>query len=858
MKKLLLKLWRDIKETKGQFISIMLVIALGCLFFAGMIEGSASIGRQVDTFYKTQNFADATGYFMYTNQLAVNEIEKDANVTAAEGRNTFYTSTTIDGGKKCDLTVMTLTSKVNIPLVTEGTLPARNECLVDYIFAEAYHIKIGDTVSFDINALSNVDLILAEGRDLEQKSEFKSVPYSFTVSGFYHSPELLYKLNAMDVAASANEFGFVLVNHSDINPFADGAMINGITSAMPGYKIPLLNCDDISVPVFNEIITDSTNDTEVTKLFESYTINSMDDLKEIFKDPNTRPAGLYMYTLLQKNTPSEAAFRPAFSQIQNLVSVIPMIFFLVAAIITFISLSKTVDNQRTQIGIMQAMGVSKGNIYFTYLLYALIAATIGALVGGFAGCYSIPFVYNMSFNIQFNMPMMQLDIQVYYIVVGLIIAVAVALLSAFVSCHRTLKEIPAQALRPKPPKKTRKILLERWKWFWGKIGFGAKMIFRNIFLHKTRILLSSVGVIGCLALLIGGLGLKDRVDFIMRHYAASGNYDIQATINSTTNIETLDYDMVIGEDPSENIASITFAPQLSLKISFQGKTKDVTTIALPSDKSMEHFSKSNLDTVNLYRDYGSNDKLQFTEKTFALPEIFASDMGIQVGDVISVSTYTNDNQNVKTTIRVTDIIMQYLDQTAYASYEIFQNAGFGLYADSCYIDLKNPSDIDQAKSILASREEIRSARTFTELADNAKSQVSILDAVVTLIIAGAAVLAIAVIYNITSINVLERTREIATLMVLGYKKHETNRLIIIENVVITFIGCIIGLPLGFGLLTWLVNIVNSMNICLPGNLTYYVALICIALTFVFSLIATFMLNRKMQKISMVEALKSVE
>ncbi len=244
--------------------------------------------------------------------------------------------------------------------------------------------------------------------------------------------------------------------------------------------------------------------------------------------------------------------------------------------------------------------------------------------------------------------------------------------------------------------------------------------------------------------------------------------------------------------------------------------------------------------------------------TFAVPSKLADEMGIEKGDTVTVSGYSLDNRAVEFEATVTDIVYEYFDVKVYTSYEIFETSNIGLHADTSYAKVKSGAAIGEAVDILKEYEAVRDVKSFAETFGALKKQMEFLDYAVILFVVAAAVLAIAVIYNITATNLKERTREIATLMVLGYKQRETANMIIVENMVITALGCILGLPLGYGLLIWLVGVSTSFNVFISSFFSWYVAVGCVLLTFAFSLAATMLLNTRMKKISMVEALKSVE
>ena len=164
---------------------------------------------------------------------------------------------------------------------------------------------------------------------------------------------------------------------------------------------------------------------------------------------------------------------------------------------------------------------------------------------------------------QFCMPPTGQHISVLFLVLGVLVAAALASLAAFVSCHHTLKVKPAQAMRPKPPKKTRRILAERWAWLWKRLGFGAKMNLRNMFLHKLRMLLSSVGIVGCLALLIGLIGLKDNMDFSFKRYDAAAGYDLTVIADTAVPLDDFDFDEISDYHGAEYIGGLTFVPDFS-------------------------------------------------------------------------------------------------------------------------------------------------------------------------------------------------------------------------------------------------------------------------------------------------------
>lgn len=861
MKMLFKKLFRDIGKTIGQFISILLVLAVGCFFFAGLQESSIAVNKNVANYYESQNFAGTTATFGIANDKLLSTLNAEGK--KAEGRLTINSSILDKEGERNDVILSTITS-INKPYITEGNLPKINECIVDMTYAEAAKVAIGDVLTIPLPQINGVSLTMNDDGDistanLEYTKGDQVREMIFRVSGFYHSPEYISKINPQDLSARPESFAVVAVNYDEIKMFSDK-----INFKLGDILLPL-DMTKIDTNFYNQVLTEDELPLDLT--FGKYSLSkiieevkaenpNLVNYQDVFAKVLSKSAtGIFVESLsfTQSNHPSERAFRATYDQIKNLIVIFPFIFFIVAAIITFISLSKTVENQRTQIGVMQAMGINKSNIYLMYLCYAGFAALIGSILGGVLGIVALPSIYSSVFNIQFVMPPVALSISPVFIFIGTGVALAVAVLAAFVSCHRTLREIPAAALRPRPPKKTKKIMLERWDGLWKRLGFGAKMILRNIYLHKMRIFLSSVGVIGCIMLLVAGIGLKDRVNFIMDHYESGNNFDIEVAANSPFDVSTADKlaaakAEIKSFDKSNNISDVNFMVRMPLTISFNGKSIDSSINALPA----------HMTSHNLFLDKKSKTKLDMKENTFALPKILAEKLEIKVGDELNFTIKTRDNEIFSQSIVLSDIIYQYVSPSAYTSFDVFNEIGLPLNSTSLYLNVLDKDSIGTTQKNLIESEKIKSTYTFKEITESIQKMMVILNTIVMIIVVGAAVLAITVIYNITSINIFERTREIATLMVLGYTKRETNRLIMVENMVITSIGCILGLPLGFGLFSYIISIVNTMSIALTFDLSFIVVLVSFALAFLFSVLATLFLNKRMQKINMVEALKSVE
>ena len=826
------KLFRDIRRGLGQFISMMLVIAVGCFFLAGMSEASYNIDKLVQDYYSEQKLAPVTGGFLVATDEAVELVSRRNGVNAAAGRYQFNTFFTYGGGSsRVDAVVNTLTDGFNEPLIVSGKMPSNDsECIVDSTFAKANNLQVGSSISLFQRTAEKVYLSTTDGSLDQDKVDYENfnVVYTspssvnaeyrdLTVSGTFISPEYIYKVNTADSSAVAEEFACIYVNSADMIAPKISFYINKLP-----FPFFTQNRDELEIKLYNQILVDSADGLDVFDVFDDNVL-----------DTENKMAGIYVEAMsyVKEDGTAYKNFDEAYRQIRNLVIVLPLLFFLVAAVITFISLGKIVDNQRTQIGVMQAVGISKGKVYFGYLMYAGFAAIFGSLLGGIAGAFSLPYIYYLAFGSQFILPPFEMGIGIGWASLGVAVSLAVALLSALISCHRTLKENPAQSMRPRAGKKVKPILIERWKGLWQRFSFGTKMIFRNLLQNKMRVLLSSIGVIASMVLLITGVNLKSRVSYTVNDYLGRIGYDVQITAQN--DIENLDD--FIADHPQ--IESATKVVSVNATVSANDERSDILQILVPHDGSF----------VNLYSDFEKTEKIELSQDSLVLPHYLAEKLNVQKGDTVTVTAVGYRAAE----LIVTDISYQYLLPNVYAGENLIEKVSAENVTGLVYAKLASGTSIEAGG-------EIKSALDKEALRARALKMSELLDVFVVIVVIGAAVLAVTVIYNITSINVMERSREIATLLVLGYRKGETGWLIFAENIVITILGCLIGLPLGYGMFYWLAQITSSMNVIIPINLPFLVVLICTVAVFAFSMLATLMMTRKILKIDMVEALKSVE
>lgn len=773
MRVLLLKLFRDIKTSLGGFISIIFVIGIGSVFFTGLSNSVTSVRDLIGNYYKNQEFMDYTAYFRQVYSEDLEAYKSNNKIDKLELRHTINTTTNLNNSDS-DLRIHTLTKNINVPYIYDGTLPSNNEIILDKLYMKLNKLNIGDYIKFDYNGI-NFDL---------------------RISGIMDSPEYVYKVR--------DKFS------ANIDP--DGFGVGYITEDTIRLKF---------------------NENNISYFYTEALIKSSEVLNgDEFKDIQN-----FVNMVKREDHVSYSSFDGALNQIDKVVVIFPIIFFIVAGIITFISMSKMVENQRQQIGIMGALGFSSSRIYFSYIIYSLLASIIGSFIGGLIGIFTLPNIILKTFSSQYTFPMFKLRIYPEYIFYVILISILFSITSTIISCHKTLKESPANALRPKPPKNSKHIFLEKLK-IWKKISFIYKIIIRNIFYNKTRMILSSVGMIGSIAFLITGFSLKSSVNELLSYETRIRVYDFETRmVNGVNEDEVKSYHRYI------DVADLNFTTIGNVYL--KNENIEMPIVVIKNDNSSLKLEDKRGNIIN------------FSENSVVIPSKLLDDYNVNVSDNINVDINLGLN-SVNLDLNVSDVAQMYSSQMIYVSSDILKKNNIEFPFNSAFIKLNNKDNVTEIVDELKKNENISSITLSRDMMDFAKDILKMIDSVIMIIIVGSAILAISVIYNITSINIFERMREIATLLVLGYYDKEINRLIFIENIVLSVFGSIIGIPFGILLFKYMQVLIADRGATLPQNISGYSILLSFVVVMIFSIFTNLLLKRKVLKINMIEALKGVE
>ena len=549
-----------------------------------------------------------------------------------------------------------------------------------------------------------------------------------------------------------------------------------------------------------------------------------------------------VYALTRNTNVSYLALDSNSDIVEGVSAVFPAFFLLIAALVCITTMTRMVEEERTQIGTLKALGYSNAAIIGKYLAYAGSAAVIGCGLGVLIGSVVFPVILWQAYSIILNItPNIELRLNWGLCGVVVVAYTAVSMLVTWYCCRVELREVPAELIRPKPPTTGKKILLEHLP-FWNKISFLNKVMLRNIFRYRQRLLMMMVGIGGCTALLLTGFGVRDSiVDIVDFQFKDVTLYDMEVRFSEA--VKT-DDQQAFETYMSRYCDQIAFAHQSSAEMDFSGQTRDV--IMISADRDLVQF-------MDFHR--GKQDVQMPREGEVLLSIGIAEKMGISVGDQVTLRD--PDMRLMK--LKVSGIYDNYVYNYAIVS-PVTIAVQWGALPDLqiAYLNVRDGQDIHVAGTKVANYENVMNVTICADLADQVGSMLEAMNLVVITIVICAGILAVTVLYNLTNINITERIREIATIKVLGFNARESAAYVFKENLLLSAMGSLVGLLGGYALLVFVMSKIQVDMVWMPARLQPVSYIWAVALTMLSACIVDFILYFKLEKINMAEALKSVE
>lgn len=561
-----------------------------------------------------------------------------------------------------------------------------------------------------------------------------------------------------------------------------------------------------------------------------------------------------VYVLDRSKNLGAESFRSDAGRMDQIAAVFPLMFFLVAALVSLTTMTRMVEEERVLIGTYKALGYSNARITSKYLVYAVVASGVGAAVGIVLLSQFLPWFIMKAYSIMYMVPCMPTPVNPGLAASAAALGVGITVAATWFAAAATLRECPASLMLPRAPKAGKRILLERIRPLWGRMTFSWKVTARNLFRYKRRFFMAIIGIAGCTALLLTGLGLQNAINDII-----DKQYGEVYIFNTIVRMDADEADQKAKDAVSNAVGS---DGQEFAWVSTGNK------IACAPDDGAEHRFElvcaqdpEQLQRFVQMRERVGGRALTLDGSGAIISEKLASQLGVSVGDTLTF--YDEDDignlVGAGRTVTVAGVMENYVAQYAYVTADVYEQA-MGQPADfaTVYADLGDGVDRDAFSDQLLSMDGVKTVTYSDETIDSYRTMLKSVNSVVVVLVVAAALLAFVVLYNLTNINITERAREIATLKVLGFTSREVDAYIFRETILLSVIGAAIGLVLGIFMEGFVITTAEVDQVMFGRDIHAASFAIAFALTMAFSGVVALAMRGKLRRIDMVESLKSNE
>lgn len=807
---------RSIRTFFGRYMAILLIVALSAGFFAGLKITKDAMWNTCDIYLSEQSFYDFRLYStLGFTEEDISSFKELDGVLKVEGMISGDALINHDSGNKA-FKFMSVPEYINMPSVTEGRMPENvNECVVD----DEVYTK-GDIGKVIKISKENSDEVAGQFTEKE-----------FTIVGLVDSP--VY----MGIERGTTNIG-------------SGALSGFVYIPTEGFTSEVYTEVDITLNETGYIYSDEYNDiidSHIDRITERCEKLANDRYNSLLEKNQLTPEmaeqlGMEKpetFVLTRSENSGYVSFESDTSIVSGIANIFPVFFIMIAMLVCMTTMTRMVDEERTQIGVLKAMGFSNMKVIAKYLLYAGSATIIGWTIGFFLCTWGLPKIFWYAYNAIYDFAPMAYLFSPLMASLTLMVSLLGILGSTYISCRKELMSMPAKLIRPRAAKKGKRILLERLSILWKRLSFLQKITLRNMFRYKKRLIMMLVGISCCTGLLVTGFGVGDSMTNI-----ADIQYD---------DIQKYDLNAVFDVNKKEELCeSLNELKDVEDYITCSSQYVDLLGDEILGSVNMLIFNKD-LDISNFWDFHNGDEKIDYPDKNEAIINTKAAEkLDLSVGDKIEIRD--PDMKICEVTIRA--IFDNHVYNYIVISPDTYDEA-FGEWQENTIL-VSTEGDVE---ALAEKINELDAVSSVTHLANTRKmvdGALSSLDYIILMVVLFSAALAFIVIFNLTNINIAERSREIATVQVLGFYTKETESYVLRENVVLSVLASFIGLPLGIVFHTIVMSMVKidlvAFNMIIDPT-SYIYAVIG---TVIFALIVNVIMRRQIGKIHMAESLKAVE
>ncbi|MCI1890596.1 MAG: ABC transporter permease [Schleiferilactobacillus harbinensis] len=862
-------MWRNIRDSLGRFIAIILIILLGVLIFVGVKATGPALNDSLNTTVKQNKLTDIQ--LLSTTGFTSKDVATAKKVAGAQAEAVKFKYVNGSKGQVVALYGDQSGQQLNQLTLTSGHRPRHNnEIVLDQRAQRSFGYKLGQTYTFPADA--------------------KLARRQFKIVGFADSP--LYIDNAQRGSANVGDGAVRYFAYIPASQMKLGA------ASLLNIRFPSLQKTDTFTDHYTDLVR--AKEKQLKKVFKNRavtrtrevlapTLKTLDQQQDqldaaqkqlaaakqqvasasngqMTTTPQIAQQETALQTAQKKLTAGRqkaeqsvkttytwqtrddlagfSAYGDSSERIAAIANVFPAFFFLVAALITFTTVTRMVEEARGQIGAFKALGYGKFQIALSFLNYALLAGVLGTVLGAASGNWSIPRIVIALYKNEYIplQPTVAFQWGTAALAGGFALLATVG--AAIIVVREQLAEKPAALMLPRAPKSAKRILLERIKPLWRRLNFNQKVSYRNLFRYKSRMWMTIIGIAGGTALILTGFGLKNSIEASgSRQYSDIIKY--QAVVRLTDDSNGSAAHQVLTKD-SRYRSRLAVTADVA-DISAHGrKQADVNIYASAAPKQLNRY-------IGLHTNRGA--AITLPQKGIVLTDKAAKQLNVAVGDTVTVKTTDNHRGRAK----VTAIATNYIGNYAYLSATAYQT----LFAEKAVVNTLlvrlRPQTANQrntlARQLLKNGEALGTSYTVDQK-KNVGNMGKMLNPVVMIFILLSGVLSFVVLYNLTNINVSERIRELSTIKVLGFYNQEVTMYISRENIILTGAGILFGYAGGNLLTAYILHQAETAQIIFPLSISWTGYIIATLLMIAFTAIVMFVTHQRLKRVDMVEALKS--
>ena len=851
-------LWKDalssLNHSWGRFIGILLLMAVSAFAFIGLKMAGPDMRNTAQTYYQDVNLADLTVSSNYgLDKNDTQTIKKQAKKATIDFG--YLQDTTINNSKT-SLRVLSESKNISTNQLISGNFPKKdNQIAISYLLRNKYHIGEWITLNEHSNlknsrfkivgfirpseytdksnlGQTNVGTGQLSGVAIVKKSAFKAQSYSIARIRFNKTKEL-------DPYSSTYQ------------KFIDNKKERLTNSLAQNSKLKKTEVDNN----FKDAQKQIRQAKEQIQLAENNGLNMSREKARLEKQQKKlneqeqeikQLGSISYYVNDRKNDSGYDTYQSNSEKIELITNIFPVFLFAVAALVSFSTMTRFIDEERQNIGVLRALGYSKLDTSLKFVIYSLTAALTGVFIGAIGGYWILPRIIFNAYTANLTLTNFQSGFSWKYLFLTFLISILCTTGAAVIQLFIVLRAKTSELLLPKPPKNGSRILLEKIKPFWQHLSFNYKVTLRNIFRYKVKMIMTILGIAGCTGLLMMGFGIRDSLAGIgQKQYSEIIKYDLIAIDkNSLSSEQSSRLNQKLSSSQVNKYLPVYFE-NVSKKIA--GTNQDLSIIVPEKSSQISKY-------ISL-RNRSSGQKINLNSRGIVISEKLAKLLNLSIGDELSL--VTTNGKKVK--LPISNICEMYMGHYVLMNSNVYQKYfNKKVNSNAQLIELNNKKQTNSFANSLMKTGAVSAINLNTNNQQIIDSLIQSMNKVIFLLIGLAALLAVVVIFTLTTTNLEERMREIATLKVLGFYNNEASLYIYRETIILSIFGILIGFLIGNWLHGFIIDNLSPLNAMFRPGILFSNYLLSALIPLVITGIMAIFVNRKIKEVNMLEALKSVD